>query len=350
MMKRLWATFYARNLEFIRDRSAMAWNLILPVLLVFGLAFVFSGDGQPLFKVGVVNGVKAADSTAADSPTTTAQHPFLAIRHIDFYPVPEQNIAATVKKVGRHQVDMLLDLRPGQRHYWINQDSPKGYFLELILRGSGDTDLSAQSATGEQIRYVDWVVPGILGMNIMFSCLFGVGFVIVRYRKNGYLKRLNATPLTASEFLLAQILSRLLLVVAVTSFVFAGTHFFMHFAMEGSYLNLLLVLILGSFTLIALGLLVAARVSSEELAGGLLNMLTWPMMLVSGVWFSMEGTSGFMQTLSQLSPLTHMLTAARAIMLDGAGLADISQHLLILAGMSIVFLLAGAYAFKWTTE
>ncbi len=124
----------------------------------------------------------------------------------------------------------------------------------------------------------------------------------------------------------------------------------MHFTMEGSYWNLLLVLVLGAFTLIALSLLVAARVSSEELAGGLLNLLTWPMMVLSGVWFSMEGTNPFMQALSQLSPLTHMLAAARAIMLDGANLADISVHLLVLAGMSVVFLAIGAATFKWTAE
>ena len=112
----------------------------------------------------------------------------------------------------------------------------------------------------------------------------------------------------------------------------------------------MLVLFVGTFSLIALGLLVAARVSSEELAGGLLNLITWPMMVLSGVWFSMEGTHPAMQALSQLSPLTHMLAAARAIMLDGAGLAAISMHLLILVGMSVVFLVIGALSFKWTTE
>jgi len=91
-------------------------------------------------------------------------------------------------------------------------------------------------------------------------------------------------------------------------------------------------------------------VSSEELAGGLLNLLTWPMMVLSGVWFSMEGTNPVMQWVSQLSPLTHMLTAARAIMLDGANIADISGHLVVLALMSAVFLVIGALSFKWTSD
>ncbi|EIJ34373.1 ABC transporter permease [Thiothrix nivea] len=345
MIKRIWATFYARTLEFVRDRSTLGWNFILPVALVFGLAFVFSGDGQPLFKVGVV-----ADKLTADAKPEANLHPFLQTAHVDFYTVPADTVETAVRKVGRHQTDMLLDLRAGQMHYWVNSDSQKGYFLEKLLAENSGAKLAKQSVQGEEIRYVDWVVPGILGMNLMFSCLFGVGFVIVRYRKSGYLKRLNATPLNATEFLLAQVFSRLLLVVVVTSIVFTGTNLFMHFTMEGSYLNLLLVLVVGAFCLIALSLVVAARVSSEELAGGLLNLLTWPMMVLSGVWFSMEGTNPIMQWLSQLSPLTHMLTAARAIMLDGAGLADITPQLLVLAGMSVIFLLIGAATFKWTAE
>ena len=138
--------------------------------------------------------------------------------------------------------------------------------------------------------------------------------------------------------------------IVVTAAVFMGTHLLMDFTMEGSYLSLLLVLVLGTFSLISLGLLVAARVSSEELAGGLLNVLTWPMMLLSGVWFSMEGTHPLMQWFSQLSPLTHILSAARAIMIDGAGLLDISTHLLVLVGTAIVFLALGAVLFKWTAD
>ena len=342
MMKRIWALFQARNLEFLRDRSTLAWNLLLPFLLVFGLAVLFSGDGRPLFKAGVIA------AGAVDAPLDQQLHPFLATRHVEFYRVPDSSLGSAIQKVGRHQVDMLLDLRPGQMQYWVNEASTNGYFLQQLLQADNNPPLQASSVEGEQIRYVDWVVPGILGMNIMFSCLFGVGYVIVRYRKSGYLKRLNATPISATEFLLAQMLSRLVLVVFFTVIVFAGCHLLLHFVVEGSYLNLLIVLVLGTFALIALGLVVAARVKSEELAGGLLNLLTWPMLLLSGVWFSMEGSPAWLQWVSQLSPLTHLLEAMRAIMLDGAGLADIWANLAVLGGMSVLFLLLGAWLFQWT--
>lgn len=184
-------------------------------------------------------------------------------------------------------------------------------------------------------------------MNMMFSALFGVGFVIVRYRKNGMLKRLKATPITAFEYLSAQIASRIILIVIVTAFVFYGTHYFVDFVMNGSHFNLFLVFALGALSMISLGLIIAARISSEETAGGLLNLFSWPMMFFSGVWFSLEGAAPVMQNIAEIFPLTHVTAAARAVMIDGAELIDISYHLIVLTAQSVVFLLFGSWFFKW---
>jgi ABC-type multidrug transport system permease subunit len=240
---------------------------------------------------------------------------------------------------------MLLDAE--QQKYWINTESPGGYLAEKILTGIAPDQFAKQSVSGKQIRYLDWVIPGILSMNMMFSALFGVGFVIVRYRKNGMLKRLKATPVTAFEYLSAQVVSRMLLIMAVTVFVFYGTSLFVDFAMYGSHLNLFLVFALGAFSMISLGLVIAARIRSEETAGGLLNLFSWPMMFLSGVWFSLEGATPVMQTIAEVFPLTHVTAAARMIMIDGAGLVDISYHLIVLLLQSVLFLFIGSWFFKW---
>ena len=219
--------------------------------------------------------------------------------------------------------------------------------VEKILLSSGDASLSKEILSGKEIRYVDWVIPGILGMNMMFSALFGVGYVIVRYRKNGMLKRLSATPVTAFEYLSAQIVSRLMLIMIVTIVVFYGTHYFIGYAMHGSHLNLFIVFALGTLSLISLSLIIAARTTSEETAGGLLNLLSWPMMFLSGVWFSLEGTNPIMQNIAEVFPLTHITAAARSIMIDGEGLLENSYHLAVLGIQTIVFLLIGSIMFKW---
>lgn len=339
-MKRLWAMTLARSLEFVRDTSAMSWNLIVPVLLVAGMAMIFSGPGQPLFKAAVI----APPGAALDAKL----HPFLATPHVQFY--AETSVAEALPKVQRHRIDMLLDLSTTPGKYWINEESPKGTTLERVLTGTEGPKLQRETATGAQIRYVDWVVPGVLGMNIMFSCLFGIGYVIVRYRKSGYLKRLNATPMRAIEFICAQLLSRLALIMLITVLVYIGTDLVLHFRMEGSYLNLFLVALAGAVAMIAMGLTVAARVTSEELAGGLLNVISSPMMVVSGVFFSMDGSPKILQDAAKIFPLTHMIDAARAVMLDGAGFMQIAPQLVILGAMAIVFLAIGAITFKWTQD
>lgn len=328
-LQRLLAVFLARNKEFLRDRAAMGWNLLFPVLIVSGFAFAFSGEPAPMYKVGVYG--------------ENSNSGFFATDYIQFIDMPE--LQAGITKVERHQIDLLLD--SGTRRYWINDSSPRGYMLEQMLHGTPQADFSKQVVSGREIRYVDWLIPGLIGMNIMFSALYGVGYVIVRYRKNGVLKRLKATPLSAIEFLTAQVFSRLWLILAVSMVVFFGTNFFVDFAMYGSYLTLFLVFAVGAFTMISMGLVIAARIASEEFAEGMLNMISWPMMFLSGVWFSLEGTNPVVQQLAGIFPLTHMIDAARAVMFDGATLAGVAPELLILVLMSAVFLSIGALLFRW---
>ena len=335
MWSRVYAIFRARNLEFVRDRGSMSWNIILPVALMFGLSFIFGADERPEYTVGVMT---ASGSLESES------HPFMATRYVQFVRIDD--LAEGQRKVGRHQLDLLVDFAARPR-YWVNPDSPKGYFVELALLEVSDGDIEKAQIAGEAVRYVDWVLPGILGMNMMFSCLFGVGYVVVRYRKNGFLKRLRATPLRALEFVIAQVASRLILIMSITVFVFMGTKYFLDTRMDGHYPALLLVALLGAIALISLGLLIASRVTSEELAGGLLNLVTWPMMLLSGVWFSMEAADEWVQQIALVFPLTHVLNAARAVMIDGAGLTEITEPLIALTGMSVIYLGAAAILFRW---
>ena len=338
MLKRILAIFRARNLEFMRDRSSLSWNIILPVMLMFGLSFIFGGGDRTQYTVGVLQSGQQLE---------TGLHPFLDTRYIRFVVISNEEDG--FRKIARHQLDLLVQFDEPRR-YWINPDSPKGYFVEFALLQPADPasyGLKKSQITGDAVRYVDWILPGILGMNMMFSCLFGVGYVVVRYRKNGFLKRLRATPLRAIEFVIAQVASRLMLILLITSFVYAGTKYFLDTRMDGSYLVLFLIAFVGAIALLSMGLLVAARITSEELAGGLLNLITWPMMLLSGVWFSLEGADAWVRQVAKIFPLTHILDSARAVMLDGATLVDVAPALISLLVMSLVFLGLGAAMFRW---
>jgi ABC-2 type transport system permease protein len=335
VMKRLFAVWHARNLEFLRDRPTLLFTLLLPIGVVIGMGVIFGGPPRPLFAVGVLG-----------TPAAREGNPFLHERYVQFVSVGTQ--AKGLYEVKHQRIDLLLDLR-GPARYWVNTDSPKGYIVEKLLIAA-DPGARRLPVTGKAVPYVDWLFPGILAMNMMFSCLFGVGYVVLRYRKSGFLKRLHATPLTAFEFLSAQVLSRLSLIVFVTVVLYVGIGAIIHFHSAGSIAPLLLLAIIGSLSMIALGLTIAARFSSEELVGGLLNLLTWPMMLLSGVWFSIAGAPRWVQWTAEAFPLTQIVQAARAVMLDGAGIRGITSHLVYLAATTLVFLAIGAWSFKWRVD
>lgn len=345
MWRRILAILVARNREFYRDRAGLGWNIFMPILMVLAFALIFSGEPEDPFKVGVV---------AVDGALPPATAGFLALDHIKFVPVTNAETAIT--QVDRHQLDLLLDPRTKPLTYWVNSESPRGYLAEHLLlgaeagtggAGSPGAGPERRTRSGAALRYADWVLPGILAMNIMFSSLWGVGWVIVRYRKNGVLRRLKATPLTPFEFLTAQVLSRLLVVMSASLFIYVGVDLLLDFTMRGSYAALVLVYATGALCLISLGLIVASRWRTEELANGVLNLISWPLLLLSGVWYSMEGTSAIARFLSQLSPLTHLVDAARQVMIDGAEVVDVLPQVLLLAALSLVFIAIAAWLFRW---
>lgn len=359
--KRIFAVFKARNLEFFRDKGSLGWSLIMPIIIIVAISAAFNGDGKAQYKVGVMHALptdgdvsKVFEHTekiinmgqGVEGGSSAQNHQnFFDLRYVEF--VVYDDLEKAHAKIQRHGIDLLVDWQ--NRQYWVNQTSPQGYVVEQLLLGQGE-DYQREVLTGREVRYIDWLIPGILGMNIMFGSLMGASYVIVRYRKNAVLKRLKATPLTATEFMIAQVFSRLFIVVTMAAIVFALCNLVFDFYMVGSYFTLLIVAASGGLCLIALGLLISCRSQSEELVAGVSNLTTWPMMLLSGVWFSLEGASDFVIALAQIFPLTHMLNAARAVMTDGATLADLQFELGLLLGLSGLFIgLAGAL-FKWEGE
>ncbi|RJQ87962.1 MAG: ABC transporter permease [Desulfobacteraceae bacterium] len=346
-LKRLMAMLKARNCEFFRDRAAFGWNFLFPFLLIAGFAIIFGGDEPKEYKVGIFPCRPSSDAAAAADCIPEALRGFRQIQYIAFAQ-QEQGLS----KLSHHRIDLLMEKGSPPFRYWTSATNPKGYAVEKILIGNLIDDPERvmrrqEVITSRQIRYIDWLFPGIIGMNMMFSALYGVGFVVVRYRKNGVLKRLKATPLTAFEYLSAQMLSRLFVLAFTLIILWVGCYLIFGFAVEGSYFDLVVIFLLGSLSLISLGLVIASRGTSEEFSNGLLNFITWPMMFLSEVWFSIEGAPRWVHSVAKLFPLTHLLSGVRKIMNDGATLAEVSIEATTLAGFTLLFLIVGASLFSW---
>ncbi|MGD1971000.1 MAG: ABC transporter permease [Desulfobacterales bacterium] len=345
-LKRLWAILKARNLEFFRDKSAFGWNFIFPFLLVAGFGIIFGGKAYTEYKIGVFPAESAQIPMAAlDIPQR-----FKEMNHLKF--IGFQNAAEGLRKLKHQRIDFLLKIGQEPHQYWVSDSSPKGYVVEQMFKASlippdSQPNAEKKEIQGSAIRYIDWLFPGILAMNMMFSALWGVGYVVVRYRKNGVLKRLKVTPLTAFEYITAQAISRIFLLMFTLMVVWTGCDLIFSFDVQGSYLDLFFVFFLGSLSLTSLGLVLASRGTSEEFTTGILNFISWPMMFLSEVWFSMEGAPAWVKTFAKIFPLTHMLTAARKVMHEGAGLIQISPEIIVLSLMTLGFLGLGASLFSW---
>ncbi len=344
-LKRMWAIFLARNAEFFRDRAAFGWNFAFPFLIIVGFGIIFGGREFKQFKAGVF---PVAAGSVVDLRETTLPAAFQHDRHIVFVPVADRDEGEV--KLNHHKIDLLVDARSPSHAYWINESSPNGSLAERIFLASfmAGKDTPAKGVVkGAQIRYIDWLIPGILAMNMMFSALWGVGYVIVRYRKNGALKRLKATPLTALEYLSAQMFSRIFLLMFTLCVVWLGADLLYDFQVQGSMALLVFIFFLGGLNLCAIGLILAARGTSEEFTSGILNFISWPMMFLSEVWFSLEGSPEWVLRIAQVFPLTHVLRAARQVMNEAATFADVGLECALLLVSTLVCLAIAALLFSW---
>ncbi len=345
-MKKLLALITARNLEFYRDRAALAWTLLFPFIVLLGFAYGYSGKTEPLLSV------RASGKTAAANPALASLR---ETPGLDFAVVEE---AIADRKLSRYETDLSVAVSDdGNRlSYATNADSERGKLAESLLRQAAARmpeprpSLEMRAVTGHKIRYADWLLPGLLAMNIMFGSMFGVGYVIVRYRKNGVLKRLRATPLSAFQFLASQVISRMMLMVLTSFLVVGGAMVLIGFRPPNggtAAIDLLLFLSVSAAAMISVGLVVAAQISSEEVADGVLNLMTWPMIFLSGIWFSLDGASPWVIAISKVMPLSYVVKGLRAILIDGSHFTDLMPEVTILLIITAVLVAIGSALFKW---
>lgn len=331
-MREFLAIFKARNIEFYRDRAGMAWAFIFPLLIIVGCALAFANPDSTVFKIGVLG--------------EPGDYQHIELLQQDYIKtIAYQDPQKAQQRIRYHQIDLLLS----EQGYWVNPQSSRGVVAEKLLLQQALPDFPRRELSGRAVRYVDWVIPGVLGMNLMFGSLFGIGYVIVRYRRNGVLKRLQATPLSPAQFLSAHLVSRLLVVVAVNVIIFVGCSIFLDLLVLGSYTSLLVITILGGLSLSSVGLVVASRIANEELAGGLLNAASWPMLFLSEVWFSLDNSPEWMRSAADFLPLTHLVKATREVMIEGASLAEVSDHILWMSALTLSCLLLSSLLFRWNS-
>lgn len=333
--KRVIAVVKVRNREFYRDLGAMGWVLLFPIIMVITFGYVFDVDKGKSYKVGYWG-----DFETKEIP---------AIKWVRY-----ENKEEALKKLKLQRIDLVLTVNQKPPLLWSAKDSPDSklakQFLHLHLLDEHDPPFYEEEMKGNVITYTEWVFPGIVNLNVLFMGLWGVGWVIVRQRKLGVLKRLKASPLSSFEYLLAQMLSRLLVMSLSVILVFSVALLIYPFDVEGSFVQAFILYVFGCLALCSIGFIFAARMTSEELCNGLMNFITYPLMFMSEIWFSFEGSSEWVKSLAKISPLWHMTDGMRKILYEDVSLFELKYSLLYLVVFSFVFISIGSVLFKWNKE
>jgi ABC-2 type transport system permease protein len=333
-----------RYREFLREPEAVFWVFVFPILLAAGLGIAFRNRPQEVLKVGIV-------ASAPGAPA--AQHALAREPAIQTVMLDD---SASRRALGTGEIALLvIPGDSGRTTYRYDDTRPESRTARLLAdgalqRAAGRNDPVAVTEDKVQergSRYIDFVIPGLLGMNLMGSGIWGVGFAIVDARKKRLLKRLIATPMSRAQYLTSFILSRLtMLIIEVATLVGFGLLVF-KVPMRGSYVQLFGICLLASLAFSALGLLVSSRVRTMEGASGLMNLVMLPMWVFSGVFFAWTRYPVAVQPFIRALPLTAANDALRATMLQGAGVGVVSPELGVLLLWLVVCFIAALKLFRW---
>jgi ABC-2 type transport system permease protein len=328
-----------RFLETLREPEALFWIFAFPILLAGGLGIAFRNRPAEVLKIATVT---------PELTQSLQREKLLAVQQLD----------ATAAEEALRTGKIALLAEPGANGtivYRYDDTNPEGRTARMLA------DRAVQQAAGRVdpvasndvlmrepgSRYIDFLIPGLLGMNLMGSAIWGMGFTVVDARRKKLLKRLIATPMPKQYFLLSYVLSRILMLVAEVGIVLGFGAWIFHVPVRGSLLSLAVVCLLGSLTFSAMGLLLASRAKTIEAASGLMNAVMLPMWIASGVFFSAQRFPDVVQPFIKALPLTAAIDALRANMLQGANLVQLAPQVGVLSAWLIFCFILALKLFRW---
>jgi ABC-2 type transport system permease protein len=331
--------------EFVREPEAVFWVFVFPIILAVALGLAFREKAPDKIPVGVAAGPRAAEALAA-----LGRSPVLAP---EVYPAADGAFALRTGKVSL--LVMPAAAAGGKTVFRFDETRPDSRIARLeaqdaLERAAGRRDvlaLESEKVTDVGARYIDFLIPGLLGMNLLGTGVWGLAFSVTTARNRRILKRLIATPMHRSDYLLSQILGRLIFLIPEVAILVLFGRLAFGVPMRGSYLLLAGICVLASMSFCGLGLLVAARVRTIEGASGLANLVLLPMWVGSGVFFSAERFPKAAQPVIHALPLTAVNDALRAVMLEGQGLAAVAPQLGIVAAWGAVTFAVALLLFRW---
>jgi ABC-type polysaccharide/polyol phosphate export permease len=353
----LWELTIARILEFVREPEAVFWVFVFPVLMAVALGIAFRSQTGALTSMALLDTGPPAARAELEKKLRTS--PRLQLRVMN-----EADAAVALRKT---RVEVIVGLDPSAPPapadgsappalvYQFDPARAEGRAARLVVddvvqRAWGRSDAVA-SRDGPPptrgSRYIDFLIPGLIGMNLMGSGLWGIGFSVVSARVNKLLKRLAATPMRRGDFLASIAFSRLIFLGLEVAAIAGAGRLLFGVRIQGSLAAVMLVSLLGALSFGGIGLLVAARPRTIEAVSGWMNLVQLPMWLLSGTFFSYERFPAFALPFIRILPLTALNDALRGIINDGSSLAMLWSPVLVLVVWGLVGFVVSVRIFRW---
>jgi ABC-2 type transport system permease protein len=330
--------------EFLREPEAVFWTFAFPIILAIGLGVAFRNKPADVVVIGVVTGTPSGDSLAA----RLTKAPGLRVQNMD------DSSAARGLRTGELALVATANATGGVE-YHFDDTRPEGRSAraltdDALQRAAGRSDpvrVSERKVQEKGSRYIDFVVPGLLGMNIMGGGIWGLGFAIVEARRRNLLKRLVSTPMPRAHYLMSFLFSRFFFLIVEIIVVLGSTALLFGVPVRGSMFQLFVVCLMAALAFGGIGLLIASRAKTIEGVSGLMNLTMMPMWVLSGVFFSSSNFPKVAQPFIQALPLTATINALRATMLQGAGWSVVAPSIAIIAAWLVFSFTLALKLFRW---
>jgi ABC-type multidrug transport system permease subunit len=336
----------ARLREFYREPEALFWVYGFPILMVVALGIAFRN--KPVEKITV-------DVEESQGSTTVRE----ALSQDDRFTVAEHDADTCLRRWRTGKADLVVIplsssgpryrylFDPGRPESVLAREAANDVLQRAAGRAADPVTVEDEKLQEPGSRYIDFLVPGLLGMSLMGGGLWGVGFVIVDMRIRKLLKRFLATPMKKSQFLAAILISRLCFMIPEILVLLGFSWLVFGVVIHGNLAAVLVLVLLGAFCFAGIGLLVASRARTLEAVSGLMNLVMLPMWVLSGIFFSSERFPEMAQPFIKLLPLTPLIDALRAVMLEGEPLTAQLPRLGLLAGWAVVTFALALRWFRW---
>ncbi len=353
-MKPLLYMIMANYRMTLRNRMALFWNLAFPMIFIVLFGFLFSTD----FSVDI--GIAGADTNA------TSQEIAGQLETISAFNVKTGSRDGELKSLKDGNRSVVIVFEEGEQagqvaaQLYYDESNPQQsqialgavqQFLDQInldtLQGVRPVAVTTQAVSTNDLRYIDFLVPGILAMSIMNSGLIGLASAFVTYREKGILRRIKATPFPLSQFIIARIVSQLTIALTQAVVLIALAKLLFDLRIDGNLINVFVMVIIGATAFLSLGFVISSFAKNQEAADALANAFSFPMLFLAGVFFPVDSAPGWLQPITRAMPLRYLADALRDLMVRGSTLPDQWFNILIMVITATVGLLLSLRLFKW---